>query len=131
LFGYDLIRHCRDEAPAIRPADASPEVRAAAEEAVDAAFHNVCDLLEGFWPLDAGPGHRMTLALGVPVRDAEGRGIETLKNSPANSIRPSATGNGRGIERFIRSMVDRPTTHSIGPAGSVARCFGSPRASSP
>ena len=82
LFGYYLIRHCRAEALATVPEDASPEMRAAVEKAVDAALHNVCDLLEGFWPLDAGSGNRISLALGVQVHDAEGRVIETVEISP-------------------------------------------------
>ena len=53
-FAYHLIVRCRDQAMATLPADASPEVRAAVENAVDTALHNVTDLLEGFWNLDAG-----------------------------------------------------------------------------
>src|SRR5205809_78913 len=71
LFGYYLIRHCRDEAVATMPSDASPEFKAAMQKAVDVALHNVCDMLEGFWRLDAGPTKRISLALGVQVIDAE------------------------------------------------------------
>lgn len=82
LFGYYLIRHCRDEAMATLPPNASADIRAAVEKAVDIALHNVCDMLEGFWPLDAGPGHRTALALGVQVRDAQDEVIETQYISP-------------------------------------------------
>jgi hypothetical protein len=82
MFGYHLIRHCRDEALATLPADAPPEARAAVEEAVDTALHNVCDLLEGFWPLEAGDGHRIALALGVQVLDTTGLVVETVEISP-------------------------------------------------
>src|SRR5439155_17356887 len=64
LFGYYLIMHCRDEAMVTLPAGVSPDVKAAVEKAVDTALHNVCDMLEGFWPLDAGPEHKISLALG-------------------------------------------------------------------
>ena len=50
-FGYQLIVHCRDEAMATVPTDASPEAKAAVEKAVDIALHNVNDLMEGFWEL--------------------------------------------------------------------------------
>jgi hypothetical protein len=81
-FGYHLILHCREEAMATLPADASPELAAAVEKAVDAALHNVCDMLEGFWPLEAGPNHRISLALGVQVRDSENQVIEMQEISP-------------------------------------------------
>jgi len=55
--------HCRDEAMATLPEDPSPEVRTAVEKAVDIALHNVCDMLEGFWRLEAGPNHTISLAL--------------------------------------------------------------------
>lgn len=80
-FGYYLVRHCRDEAlakAAELPADARSEV----ERAVDRALHNVCDLLEGYFPLEAGPHHRVELVLGVRVRDATGEVAETVEVSP-------------------------------------------------
>ena len=64
------------------PADTVPELKAAVENAVDTALHNVCDMLEGFWPLDAGPKHRISLALNVEVRDADNDVVETIAISP-------------------------------------------------
>ena|SRR5260370_42413513 len=82
LFGYYLMLHCRDESIATLPAGASPEVRAVLEKAVDVALHNVCDMLEGFWRLEAGPNHTISLALGVQVRDAHSQVLETQEISP-------------------------------------------------
>jgi len=82
LFGYYLIMHCRDEAMATLPADASSDVKVAVEKAVDTALHNVCDMLEGFWRLDAGRNHTISLALGIQVRDAQNRIVETQEISP-------------------------------------------------
>jgi hypothetical protein len=81
-FGYHLIIHCRDEAMATLPADASPETRAAVEKAVDVALHNVNDMLEGFWNLEAGPDHSVELALVVRVVDSEGNMVESQEISP-------------------------------------------------
>ena len=64
------------------PTDASPELKAAVEEAVDTALHNVNDMLEGFWKLDAGPKHSVELALVVRVRDAERNLVESQEISP-------------------------------------------------
>jgi hypothetical protein len=82
LFGYYLIQHCRDEAMATLPVSAPQDVKAAVEKAVDEALHNVCDMLEGFWRLDAGPSHQISLALGVQVRDAQNEVVETQEISP-------------------------------------------------
>jgi hypothetical protein len=82
LFGYFLIKHCRDEALSKVDEDASPTAMAEVEKAVDTALHNVCDLLEGFWPLDAGPDRRAALVLGVQIRDAHDRVVETQEISP-------------------------------------------------
>ena len=81
-FGYFLIKHCRDEAMATVAEDAPPEIRSAVEKAVDVALHNVCDLLEGFWQLQSGSGHRVALVLGVQVSDSDGQVIETQEISP-------------------------------------------------
>jgi hypothetical protein len=81
-FGYYLIRHCRDEAIATLPGDAAPDMKAAVEKAVDTALHNVCDMLEGFWLLEAGPNNRISLALGVQVLDADNNVVETVEISP-------------------------------------------------
>ena len=83
MFGYYLILHCRDEAMATVPPKASQEVRDAVKKAVDAALHNVCDMLEGFFPLDAGSNHRISLSLSVQVRDAANKVIETVEISPS------------------------------------------------
>lgn len=82
LFGYYLIMHCREEATATLPTDAPPDVKAAVEKAVDTALHNVCDMLEGFWKLEAGPDHTISLALGVQVRNAQNQVLETQEISP-------------------------------------------------
>jgi hypothetical protein len=81
-FGYYLILHCRDEALATIPAEASLNVRAATEKAVDVALHNVCNMLEGFWPLAVGAHNEISLALGVQVRDEENAVVETVDISP-------------------------------------------------
>lgn len=81
-FGYHLIAHCRDEAMATLPPDASPATKAGAEQAVDTALHNVVAMLEGFWKLEAGPKHSVELVLGVRVHDATGEAVETLEISP-------------------------------------------------
>lgn len=77
-LGYFLMRHCRDEALARIPADATDAARAAAIDAVDTALHNVMDLVEGFWPLSSGPMHRVEILMQVRVTDSEHRVIETV-----------------------------------------------------
>jgi hypothetical protein len=81
-FGYHLIVHCRDEAMAKLPANASPETRVAVEKAVDVALHNVNDMLEGFWKLEAGAKHSVEFALVVRVVDSNGNVIESQEISP-------------------------------------------------
>ena len=81
-FGFHLITHCRDEAMACVPDTANPETVAAAEKAVDVALHNICDMLEGFWQLEAGAKHSIALALGIEVQDENGNTVETLQISP-------------------------------------------------
>jgi hypothetical protein len=81
LFGYYLIKHCREEALA-RLKSASVVSRSVAVEAVDTALHNVMDLLEGFWPLDAGNGRQLELALHVVVTKA-GQTEEDVQVSPS------------------------------------------------
>jgi hypothetical protein len=63
-------------------ADASPDVKGAVEKAVDTALHNVCDMLEGFWRLKAGPEHTISLALGVQFRDPQNEVVEIQEISP-------------------------------------------------
>lgn len=82
-FGSHLVRHCRDEAIASLPPDASPEARAAVERAVDLALHNVMDLLEGFWPLQSGELHSVEYVLQVRVRDTGGNAVESIDLSPS------------------------------------------------
>ncbi len=82
IFGYYLIMHCRDEAMATLATDTPPEITAAVEKALDVALHNVCDLLEGFWRLEAGPKHTVSLALHVQVRDENNNVAEVIDISP-------------------------------------------------
>jgi hypothetical protein len=81
-FGHHLIVHCRDLALEAIPATATPAARACAVEAIDAALHSVCDMLEGFWRLDIDPAHRIELALQVRVCNASGEVVETREISP-------------------------------------------------
>jgi len=87
-FGYHLIVHCRDEAIATIPQDASQDTRKITEEAVDVALHNVMDMLEGFWKLETGPEHSIELALGVRVHDADNNVLETNEISPCKQDLP-------------------------------------------
>ena len=85
-FGFHLMQHCRQEAlkslaSATVPASAE-EFRTQVTAAVDTALHNVMDLLEGFWPTQAGPDHRVDYALAVCVRDASGVQVERIDISP-------------------------------------------------
>jgi hypothetical protein len=82
-FGHHLIVHCRDDAMARIPADASRETKALVEESVDLARHNVMDLLEGFWDLPSGDAHSVEYVLQVRVRDASGTEVESIAISPA------------------------------------------------
>jgi hypothetical protein len=82
LFGYYLVMHCRDEAMATLPPDTTPDAKTAVEKAVDTALHNVCDMLEGFWRLQAGPEHSISLAPGIQVRDVKNEVVETQEISP-------------------------------------------------
>ena len=87
-FGFHLIAHCRDEALATVPDNPTPETLAAVEKAVDVALHNVCDLLEGFWRLEAGPKHSIALALHVEVQNEDGDTVETHRISPCEQDLP-------------------------------------------
>ena len=81
LFGYYLVKHCREEA--LKKITPSSDVsRSAAVEAVDIALHNVMDLLEGFWPLDAGEGKQLELALHIQVTK-DGHTVEDVQVSPS------------------------------------------------
>jgi hypothetical protein len=81
-FGYHLILHCRDEAMATLPPDATPEMKAAVEKAVDISLHNVNAMLEGFWKLETGPNYSIELALAVRVHDSKRKLIEAQEISP-------------------------------------------------
>jgi hypothetical protein len=81
-FGYHLMLYCRDEALAKVPTHASASTRAAVEEAVDTALHNVMDLLEGFWSLPSGEAHSVEYVLSVRVHAADGDAVETIDLSP-------------------------------------------------
>jgi hypothetical protein len=65
------------------PAGASSDTRTAVDKAVDIALHNVCDMLEGFWKLEAGPNHTAELVLGIRVHGPDGEEIETQNISPS------------------------------------------------
>lgn len=81
-FGHDLIVRCRDEALTTVPPDASATTRVAIEKAVDAALHNVMDLLEGFWQVPSGPHHRLSYVLQVRVENDDGEVVETQEIAP-------------------------------------------------
>jgi hypothetical protein len=85
-FGYDLMRRCRAEA--LKALHSAPlpksdaEFHAQVAGAVDTALHNVLALLEGFWPMEAGPKHRVAYALAVCVNDLDHQPVERIDISP-------------------------------------------------
>jgi hypothetical protein len=86
-FGYHLIQHCRSEA--LKKTESAP-VPASTEEfqkhvaaAVDKALHNVMDLLEGFWPTQAGPNYRVAYALSVCISEMNQTPVERIDISPS------------------------------------------------
>ena len=87
VFGRDLMRYCRAEA--LKTADPTKLPKSVEEfqgqiaSAVDVALHNVVDLLEGFFPMDAGPNHKMSYALSVCVTDVKGDERERIDISPS------------------------------------------------
>ena len=86
IFGYDLMRYCRAEAlrsvdPAKLPKNAE-EFQSQISAAVDLALNGVMDLLEGLFPMDAGPNHKVSYALSVCVVDAAGTTTERIDISP-------------------------------------------------
>ena len=86
VFGHDLMRYCRAEAlksanPSSLPKSAE-ELQQQIAAAVDVALHNVVDLLEGFFPMDAGPNHKISYALSVRVADSNGVERERIHISP-------------------------------------------------
>jgi hypothetical protein len=86
-FGYYLMRHCRAEA--LKQVQSAPvlvtrkQLRKQVEAAVDTALHNVMDLLEGFWPMEAGPNHKAAFALSVCVSDTSRKPVERVDISPS------------------------------------------------
>jgi hypothetical protein len=82
LFGYYLIKHCREKALAKLASSSSMVPHSLAVEALDTALHNVMDLLEGFWPLDAGDGKQLELALHIQVTK-DGKVAEDVQVSPS------------------------------------------------
>lgn len=81
-FGHHLMVCCRDEALAKVKQEADGASVAVTEAAVDEALHNMLDMLEGFFPLEIGDGHRIELALQVRVLNAAGEVTETREISP-------------------------------------------------
>ena len=85
-FGFHLMQHCRAEAvKSVATADIpknAEELRLVVANAVDAALHNVVDMLEGFWPTQAGSNYRVAYALSVCVRDQGQKTLERIDISP-------------------------------------------------
>ena len=86
VFGRDLMRYCRAEAlksadPAKLPNNPE-EFQEQIAAAVDTALHNLVDLLEGFFPMEAGPNHKVSYSLSVCVADANGTERERIEISP-------------------------------------------------
>jgi hypothetical protein len=86
-FGHHLMQHCRGEALKAVELAAVPksaeEFRAQVNMAVDTALHNVMDLLEGLWPTQAGPNHRVAYALSVCIADMSRTAVERIDISPS------------------------------------------------
>lgn len=99
-FGHALITYCRDEALKSISAKVPEAARAAALEAVDLALHNVCDLLEGFWPLEIDSEHRIELALQVRVRNAANQVVEAREISPCKVDLPIGYWKWAGDREF-------------------------------
>lgn len=85
-FGYHLMQHCRNEAlkglDTASPPTSADEFREQVTAAVDTALCNAMALLEGFWPTEAGPNHRVAYALGVCVTDTDLKHVERIDISP-------------------------------------------------
>ena len=85
-FGYHLMKHCRAEAlksTASAPTPkSSEELQTVVGNAVDAALHNVLDLLEGFWRTNAGPNHTVEYKLSVCIKDVNRTPVEQIDISP-------------------------------------------------
>lgn len=87
LFGWHLIRYCREEA--LKSAKTAPlpltqeKLNEEVAKAVDKALHNVMALFEGFFPMPAGPHHRAEYVLTVCIRDGAGEVAERIDIAPA------------------------------------------------
>jgi len=85
-FAYDLMQHCRAEAlkkvETVDVPKSADEFRERVTEAVDASLHNVMALLEGFWPMQAGPNYRVAYTLSVCVSDMSRTPVERVDISP-------------------------------------------------
>jgi hypothetical protein len=106
-YGYHLIVHCRDMALRTLPPEAPPEIQAAVQKAVDTALHNVNDMLEGFWKLEAGAEHTIELALAVRVLNSDRKVVEELAISPCKLDLPIGYWKW-ARDREFRSEVWRP-----------------------
>ena len=86
-FAFYLMQHCRAEA--LKEVQSAPMLvtrkqhQKQVEAAVDTALHNVMALLEGFWPMEAGPNHRAAFALSVCVSDMSRKPVERIDISPS------------------------------------------------
>jgi hypothetical protein len=91
-FGSHLTQHCRSEALKGLESAGIPKTeeafRAEVTKAVDTALHSVMDLLEGFWPTQAGPNHRVAYALSVCVSAMDRKTVERIDISPC-AARPA------------------------------------------
>jgi hypothetical protein len=81
-FGKHLIRYCRDKAVEILPADMNANDREKAVEAIHIALHNVMDLVEGYWILEAGHEHTVEYIIQVLIKDKEGKDVERIDIAP-------------------------------------------------
>jgi hypothetical protein len=82
LFGYYLIKHCREKAISDIPLPPGSDEHKAAVAAVETALFNVMDLLGGYFgPLDAGNGKRLQPFLQIQIEEA-GEVVEDLRVSP-------------------------------------------------
>jgi hypothetical protein len=85
LFGYDLMRYCRNEAlkKASQKLPQDSDTLPIVEEAIDTALHNVCDLLEGFFTIaNVGEKYEAAYVLAVAVHDEKWEIIEKVDISP-------------------------------------------------
>jgi hypothetical protein len=81
-FGNHLIKYCRDEVMQKLPAETTAIEREKIREAIHATLHNVMDMLEGFWNLDAGTDNSVEYALQVIVKNPDDQEVERVEISP-------------------------------------------------